>query len=147
MDNIIEARTQFRSIDTNGNGSLDLGELSNGLSEFGLTDAGIEAIFFDLDVNNDRQVTEEEYVATSFPGLKSAQDKITEEVWKKVLLEDLSEVESKYHADKQLQVEAKPSNRTASNTWEEASWSSKTHGRADAKATFKALDTDGNGNW
>ena len=62
MDNI-SARIQFRSIDTNGDGSLDLVELSNGLSDFGLTDAEIEAIFVDLDVNNDGRVSEEEYVA------------------------------------------------------------------------------------
>ena len=60
------------------------------------------------------------------------------------LLEDLSKVESKYHTDKPQQAEAKPSNTTAS-TWKEASWS-ETHGRADAQATFKALDTDGDGN-
>ena len=76
MDNISEALTQFRSIDTNGDGSLDLGELSNGLSEFGLTDAGIEAICFDMDVNNDGRVSEEEYVAWSatfskVPGTRS----------------------------------------------------------------------------
>lgn len=62
MDNI-SARIQFRTIDTNGDGSLDLVELSNGLSDFGLTDTEIEAIFIDLDVNNDGRVSEEEYVA------------------------------------------------------------------------------------
>ena len=75
------ARAQFRSIDKNGDGSLDLGELSNGLSDFGLTNAEIEAIFFDLDVNNDGLVSEEEYVAwyaTSLPDLKSAQHKMAE---------------------------------------------------------------------
>ena len=54
---------------------------------------------------------------------------------KAFLLEDLS---------KQQQAEAKPSNTTAS-AWKEASWS-ETHAREDAKATFKALDKDGDGN-
>ena len=54
---------------------------------------------------------------------------------KAFLLEDLS---------KQQQAEAKPSNTTAS-AWKEASWS-ETHCRADAQATFKALDTNGDGN-
>ena len=82
MDKISVARIQFRSIDMNGEGSLDLGELSNGLSNFGLTDAGIEAICFDLNVNNDGRVSEEEYVAwyaTSLPDDKSAQMAETDE--------------------------------------------------------------------
>ena len=80
MDNI-SARIQFRTIDTNGDGSLDLVELSNGLSDLGLTDAEIEAIFVDLDVNNDGRVSEEEYVAgyaTCLPDDKSAQHKMAE---------------------------------------------------------------------
>ena len=60
------------------------------------------------------------------------------------LLEDLSKVESEYHTDEPQQAEAKPSNTTAS-AWKEASWS-ETHARADAQATFKALDKDGDGN-
>jgi hypothetical protein len=82
MDNSSVARTQFRSIDVNGDGSLDLGELSNGLSDFGLTEAQIEAIFFNLDVNNGGRVSEEEYVAgyaTSLPDNKSAQMAGTDE--------------------------------------------------------------------
>ena len=138
MDNIREARTQFRSIDTNGDGSLDLGELSNGLSEFGLTDAGIEAIFFDLDVNNDGRVSEEEYVAWAV-SIRRDQEQIDLEDPKQrrmaFLLEDLSTVESTYHTDKQQQAEANPSNTTA-----------RKEARADAQATFKALDTDGDGN-
>ena len=63
---------------------------------------------------------------------------------KAFLSASLSEVESKYHADKPQQAEAKPSNTTAS-AWKEASWS-ETHAREDAQATFKALDTDGDGN-
>jgi Ca2+-binding EF-hand superfamily protein len=81
MDNISVARTQFRSIDMNGNGSLDLGELSNGLSDFGLTDAEIEAIFVELEVNNDGRVSEEEYVAgytTSRPDDKTAHHEMAE---------------------------------------------------------------------
>ena len=42
---------------------------------------------------------------------------------KAFLLEDLSKVESKYHADEPPQAEANPSNTTASTTWKEATWS------------------------
>jgi len=63
MDAISEARAQFRFIDKNGDGSLDLAELNEGLSDFGLTDAQIEAIFFELDVNSDGKVSQEEFLA------------------------------------------------------------------------------------
>ena len=70
MDAISEARTLFRFIDTNDDGLLDLVERYDGLREFGLTDAHIQSVFFDLGVNKDGQVSEEEFCvqyAASFP--------------------------------------------------------------------------------
>ena len=52
-----EARVTFQSIDTNGDGILDMSELSAGLCDFGLTDTEIESLFFGLDRNNDKQVS------------------------------------------------------------------------------------------
>ena len=58
------ARAQFQFLDKNVDGFLDLVELHNGLSDYGLTDAAIEAIFFDLDANKDGLVSEVEFIAT-----------------------------------------------------------------------------------
>jgi hypothetical protein len=59
-----DARAQFQFLDKNVDGFLDLVELHNGLSDYGFTDAAIEAIFIDLDVNKDGLVSEEEFIAT-----------------------------------------------------------------------------------
>ena len=70
MDTVTEARAIFQSLDKNGDGTLDLIELYDGLSDFGLTDAQIQTIFFDLDVNSDGQVSKEEFLtgyATCYP--------------------------------------------------------------------------------
>jgi hypothetical protein len=70
MDTVTEARAIFQSLDKNGDGTLDLIELYDGLSDFGLTDAQIQTIFFDLDANSDGQVSEEEFLtgyATLYP--------------------------------------------------------------------------------
>ena len=63
MDAVSEAGAQFQFIDKKGDGSLDLAKLNEGLSDFGLTDAQIEAIFFELDVNKDGKVSQEEFLA------------------------------------------------------------------------------------
>ena len=63
MDTTSEARAQFQFLDKNDDGSIDLVELSDGLSDFGHTDAQIEAIFFELDVNSDGKVSQEEFLA------------------------------------------------------------------------------------
>ena len=52
-----KVRTNFHSMDRNGDGVLDLEELTCGLSDFGLTDAAIEDIFFKLDIDKDGQVS------------------------------------------------------------------------------------------
>ena len=44
-------------MDRNDDGALDLEELTGGLSDFGLTDAEIEDIFFKLDIDEDGQVS------------------------------------------------------------------------------------------
>ena len=62
MDTASEARAIFQFIDKNGDGTLDLVELYDGLSDFGLTDAYIQTIFFDLDTNSDGQVSKEEFL-------------------------------------------------------------------------------------
>ena len=59
MDTVNEALAIFQSLDKNGDGTLDLVELNDGLSDFGLTDAYIQTIFFDLDTNSDGQVSKE----------------------------------------------------------------------------------------
>ena len=61
MDTVSEARAIFQFLDKNGDGTLDLVELNDGLSDFGLSDDHIDTIFFDLDVNSDGQVSEEEF--------------------------------------------------------------------------------------
>ena len=70
MDTVTEARAIFQFIDKNGDGTLDLIELSDGLSDFGLTDAQNQTIFFDLDANSDGQVSKQEFsrgYATFYP--------------------------------------------------------------------------------
>ena len=64
METSGDARAQFQFLDKNVDGFLDLVELHNGLSDYGFTVAAIEAIFFDLDVNKDGLVSEEEFIAT-----------------------------------------------------------------------------------
>ena len=47
----MEALGIFRAFDSNSDGSLEMTELSTGLSDSGLTDYQIEALFFALDAN------------------------------------------------------------------------------------------------
>ena len=57
-----EARAVFASLDTDGNGALSALELSNRLSDFGLGDEEISALFLQLDRNGDGQVDLEEWL-------------------------------------------------------------------------------------
>ena len=70
MDTVTEARAIFKFLDKKGDGTLDLVELHDGLSDFGLTDDQIQTIFFDLDVNSYGRVSKEEFLrgyATFYP--------------------------------------------------------------------------------
>jgi len=57
------AQTTFKLLDANHDGGISLDELSQGLSDCGLTDEDIEQLMFKLDVNHDGTVTEEEFEA------------------------------------------------------------------------------------
>ena len=72
------------------------------------------------------------------------QQEATKEQRKAFLTADLSKVNSKYRATKQ-QAGANSANTTADTTWKQATWSD-THSTTDAKATFSALDSNGDGN-
>ena len=60
-----EMHVVFNSFDTDGNGFLDKNELKNAFKDFkgGLTDAEIDALIAEADVNGDGKVSFEEFVA------------------------------------------------------------------------------------
>ena len=66
------------------------------------------------------------------------QRKATKEQRTAFLAADISKVNSKYHAG------ANSANATADTTFKQATWS-ETHSTTDAKATFSALDANGDG--